>query len=178
MRDRTEGPYSGRTPPWPTPDQWQAANEALAAALETRRRRFSPIRDLAGQIQARITALDGRLDALCAGTCHGCEDNCCQRATVWYDFKDLLGFHLAAVPLPAQQFVPQSKHPCQYLGPTGCTLPRIQRPFVCTWYLCPAQRQAMAAWAPSRRQFLGNSLMALKSGRNRMERYFLQQVVT
>lgn len=168
---------TGYTPPWSTPDQWKAANDAMTAALGTRRHRFAPIRDLAVQIEARLISLDRFMDDLCAATCPGCMDNCCERATVWYDFKDLLRLHLCADIIPAEQLIPLPKRPCQHLGPMGCALPRNQRPFICTYYLCTAQRQAMMTWAPSHQHYLMNSLMALKSGRNRMEALFIQQVV-
>ncbi len=168
---------AGYTPPWPTPDLWQEANTAMAAAIAIRVHRFANIRELAVQIQARLSLLDRFLDDLCDATCHSCADNCCQRATVWYDFKDLLGFHLGGASIPAAQLSPRPNRPCRHLGEAGCALPRGQRPFVCTWYICAAQREAMAAWPPSHQQFFHNSLMALKSGRNRMDQLFMRQVV-
>ncbi len=168
---------SGYVPPWPTPAQWQEASDALAAALGARPHRFADIRELAVQIHARLTIVDRFMDVLCDDTCYDCADNCCKRATVWYDFKDLLGFHLARAPIPAAQLAPSPNRPCQHLMEVGCALPRVQRPFVCTWYVCVAQRDAMAAWPRSHQQFLMNSLMALKSGRNRMEKLFIRQAM-
>lgn len=164
---------TGNMPPWSSPDQWQEAGCAMTAVLGTRGHRFDALREWANLIRARLLYLDRFMNTLCADTCPDCTDNCCQRATVWYDFKDLLGFHLGMASVPTEQFTPLPKRPCQYLGSAGCTLSRLQRPFICTWYICAAQHEAMAAWAPSRKQYLINSLVAIKSARNRMEHLFI-----
>lgn len=132
---------------------------------------------LAGQLRARILALDSFMDNLCAATCRACTDNCCRRATVWYDFKDLLYLHLASTPFPAGQLISHPGQICRYLTAAGCELPRTQRPFVCTWYVCAAQMGTMDCWPQSSKAYLLNSLEALKEGRYRMERLFIQMVV-
>lgn len=177
MTNRIFQSEMGRVPPWATPACWQEASDALDVALGTRAHRFIEIRELAAQIQARMTVVDRFMAALCQDTCYACTDNCCRRATVWYDFKDLLGFHSGTAPIPPAQLAPAPNRPCQHLEEAGCALPRSQRPFVCTWYICTAQREAMQAWPRSHQQFIGNSLVALKSGRNRMEKLFVRQVV-
>jgi len=169
---------TGFVPPWSTPTQWQEANGALSAVLGTRSHRFLVVQEVADQINARLSYLDRYMTALCADTCSSCVDNCCHRATVWYDFKDLLGFHLGKCPIPAAQLSPSPKRPCQNLRSTGCALPRGQRPFICSWYLCTAQRESMAAWPSSDRHYLANSLTAIKSARNRVEKLFIDSLQT
>jgi hypothetical protein len=176
MTNRPSQSLLGFSPPWSTRSEWQEANAAMAAALRTDSRRMEILRDIAQQIRRRVNLLDPMLDGLCGDTCPGCVDKCCERATVWYDFKDLLGFHLAAAALPAVQLPSRPKRPCKFLTTDGCALPRIERPFICTWFLCAAQKRALEAWPPSRRQFLENSLTALKGGRHRLEELFLQEV--
>ncbi len=177
MRLNKFKPNSDAIPPWAAREEWQAANAAIAAAIEIRPHRFATLRDLAQQIRCRVDLLDPMLDALCANACPDCTDTCCVRATLWYDFKDLLGFHLGTAPVPAYQLVPAPGCTCRFLDASGCALPRIERPFICTWFICPAQKRVLEGWLPSSRQFLGNSLLALKDGRNRMETKFLQEVV-
>lgn len=165
------------TPPWSCDADWQAANDAMAAVTVHRADRFGVARSLAAAIRIRMNRLDPFLEALCADTCPTCRDNCCGRATVWYDFRDLLGFHLNAAAIPAGQMIPSPDRSCQYLATSGCTFPRSQRPFICTWFVCAAQKRAMADWPRSHRIFLLNSLDALKQGRKCMERHFIQAVV-
>lgn len=177
MHVKTSKSCSGLIPPWSARSQWREANKAIAAALGSRTRRFGIFGDLAQQIRRRVDLLDPMLDALCADTCCGCIDKCCERATVWYDFKDLLVFHLGGAPVPAAQLAPVRERSCRFLDASGCGLPRRERPFICTWFICPDQRQVLEGWLPSRRQFIENSLAALKDGRNRLEKTFMQRVV-
>ena len=177
MRLNKLKPNFDAIPPWATRDKWQAANAAIAEAIRSRPHRFAVLRDLAQQIRCRVDLLDPMLDALCADTCPGCTDNCCVRATLWYDLKDLLAFHLGTAPVPAFQLAAASGRPCRFLDTSGCALPRIGRPFICTWFVCAAQRRILDGWLPSSRQFLDNSLLALKDGRNRLEKTFIREVV-
>ena len=38
--------------------------------------------------------------------------------------------------------------PCESMGPYGCALPRWQRPFKCTWYLCEPLLAALNSSPP------------------------------
>ncbi len=176
MKDRPPHSIQGCSPPWSTRQEWLEANAAMAAALRKDSRRMETLRDLSQQIERRVNLLDPMLEGLCGDTCPGCTDKCCERATVWYDFKDLLGLHLAAAALPAVQLPATPRRSCKFLTKEGCALPRIERPFICTWFLCAAQKRALEQWPPSHRQFLENSLTALKEGRHRLEMLFLQEV--
>jgi hypothetical protein len=176
MRDRPPHSRQGFSPPWSTRAEWLEVNAAMAAALRKDFRRMEILRDMAKRIGRRVDFLGSMLDGLCGDTCPGCADKCCERATVWYDFKDLLGFHLAGAAIPAVQLPPRPKRACKFLTTKGCALPRIERPFICTWFLCAAQKRALEEWPASHRQFLENSLRALKEGRHRLETLFLQEV--
>jgi hypothetical protein len=67
---------------------------------------------------------------------------------------------------------------CQYLGKRGCTLPRLSRPFLCTWYLCPTQVSRM-------KTTIGNgdttglidTLQSVKHHRLMMEEAFIEAVL-
>lgn len=177
MKNRPSHSMQGFSPPWSAQTEWQEANDAMAATLRNCSRRIDLLRDIAEQIGRRVKLLDPMLDGLCRDTCPDCTDNCCERATVWYDFKDLLGFHLGMAAVPDAQLPPSPERPCKFLATDGCALPRIERPFICTWFLCAAQKSVLEGWPASRRQFLENSLTALKDGRNRLEMFFLQEVV-
>lgn len=162
--------------PWTTPVLWQAANDAVASAVHLHRDTLQDAVDIAQQVRFRVEALDPLMRDLCERTCPRCNDNCCRRATVWFDFKDMLGFHLRSATIPPGQLIAAARQTCRYLGIRGCTLPRIQRPFVCTWFICSAQKGLMDQWPSSRMQFLFNSLEALKKGRNKLEYLFLRAV--
>jgi len=150
----------------------------MAVTIHHRRRELQALKSLVGLIRERIEALDDLMHGLCAATCHCCRDNCCRRATVWYDFKDLLAFHLGMAPVPGRQLTKATGAPCPHLVSRGCSLTRIQRPFVCTWFICSAQRRILDQWPASRGTFLMNSLKALKDGRNRLENNYIQIVMS
>ncbi len=168
----------GMSPPWQTSELWQAANEALADTIQRYKADLQQPREIAGKIFKRIEKLDDLMDSLCALSCPGCRDSCCHRASPWYDFKDLLYIHLAMVMLPPGQIFGSKGHICRYITPSGCALPRVRRPFICTWYLCTLQKKCLQRMAASKAQFLFNSLTALKTGRNQLENQFVRIVTT
>ena len=99
--------------------------------------------EVAEKIRQIYLHLDSLLDVLCARTCPGCEDICCRRATVWFDEKDLSFLFLTEGEFPGKQVQRNEDGSCCFLGAAGCELPRYRRPFICTWYLCPAQKQLL-----------------------------------
>jgi hypothetical protein len=126
-------------PPWGSPAAWQAANRSLAWVVGRHRGRLAPAAAIAGEVSALLAELAPVMTALGSVTCGRCLSSCCERARVWFDFRDLLGLHLTGQPLPPHQLRPHLHAPCRYLGAAGCRLPRRLRPWVCIWYLCPLQ---------------------------------------
>ena len=92
---------------------------------------------------------------------------------LWADFRDLLFLHLADIPLPDGQLISRSAGHCRYAGPDGCRLERIQRPFVCTWYLCPAQTRLLME-QPTDKHRLATILHRIKEQRCQMEDAFIK----
>ncbi len=164
-------------PPWPTPALWRAANQAVAESIDRCKGAMDAAMVLGQTIRRRIEALDNPMNALCASACHDCRDSCCSRAKVWFDFRDLIYLQLGAPAIPTDQLIASMDQTCRYLTNIGCALPRVQRPFVCTWYVCAAQKDHLRHWPRSGAQFLLNSLEALKAGRRQLENLFIQSVV-
>lgn len=162
------------SPPWQTQASWQAANEAMGCTIRGYQSGLQRPIHLAAEMLKRIESLDDLMDALCAATCPGCRDACCRRASLWYDFKDLLFIHLSKGALPPGQARGAADRVCKYVTPTGCVLPRSQRPFICTWYLCAAQKVHLQKMAVSKVLFLNHSIAALKTARGQMENLFIQ----
>lgn len=164
-------------PPWSSQGAWQEANHALEFAIKRYQNQMSELQALARRITQRIESLDALLEDLCSMACPVCRDSCCQRARVWFDFKDLLVMHLGGdVSAPGQLRGPDDSS-CRYLSRTGCMLQRVQRPYVCTWYLCAMLKEHLMQRAPSDRTYLTNSLTAVKSARTELENQFIRIVV-
>lgn len=159
--------------PWNSPTLWQEANAAVEHHLQRNRRAMSDSRHAAGEIRSRFASIFPIMDRLCGATCHDCTDICCQHACVWIDFKDLLFLHLAAIPVPDHQLIDHRGERCRYGAPDGCRLDRLQRPYVCTWYLCPAQ-SALLKKEPMALRQVTSSLEQIKQLRQLMENAFIQ----
>jgi len=127
-------------PSWRATDTWKTANRNLECLIRRHGPDMKRAVVLARDIQVRLESIFLLLDDLCAITCPWCPDPCCLTARVWIDFKDLLFLHLNGHQIPPAQLLADLKETCRYLGPRGCMLSRIARPWVCTWYLCPTQK--------------------------------------
>lgn len=161
--------------PWSTPTLWQEANASLAAALSRHAAALAEPVEQARRVQGALESLFPMMDDLCRDTCPACTDNCCGRAWVWADFRDLLFLHLAGITPPDAQLIGAAGRHCRFAGPEGCRLERIRRPFVCTWYICPAQTVLLDQQLPEKRILL-RILEQIKNDRKRMEAAYIQAV--
>ena len=93
---------------------------------------------------------------------------------MWLDFKDLLVIHLSGQSPPPAQLRGNRRERCRYLAANGCTLARGVRPWVCTWYICPTQRQALERDVPGGMVQLTARMSRVKFLREEMERRFLK----
>lgn len=162
--------------PWHTDDLWKAANGAIADAIERNFLKLGQPQNLSMQIKKELALLSPLMDRLCHVSCPECEDVCCSHAVVWFDFKDLLFFHLAGITIAKSQLRRHRSDPCRYQSPTGCLLNRIQRPFVCTWYLCPDQTRYLREEL-HQMGTMTTALDRIKQLRRKMEDRFTEAVI-
>lgn len=161
--------------PWNIDTLWREANTSLSQSVGHHRRQLSESRRLANGLHDHLLSIFPLMDSLCQRTCPDCTDICCQHAWVWVDFRDLLFYHLAGIPAPDRQLVGRRGEHCRYASPQGCRLKRLQRPFVCTWYICPAQTRLLRK-QPREQALLPATLGQIKIERRRMEDHFIQAV--
>ena len=168
-------PGQAPIPPWKTSAEWQEFHHTLSLTISTRAAELKHARSLALGIQEQLRTTSDVMDRLGAQTCIHCPTICCLSAKIWVDFKDALFWHLSGQAVPLHQTISHVNQVCQYLGSRGCTLPRLTRPFVCTWYLCPTQvsrlqtRPNHDAW-----EGLQNTLTSVKRLRQKMENTFVE----
>jgi hypothetical protein len=98
------------------------------------------------------------------------------RVKGWFDFRDLLFLQLRQGPVPEAQMLQSLKAVCRYLTETGCSLPRAARPWICTWYLCPAQAELLRRRLPRQERRLAGAWQEIKAARKRMEQAFIEAV--
>ena len=177
--------------------QWQALRSKLAREL--RELNGNLVERLVEQIQKDIEWLDGHMTRYCEITCPACTDPCCLAQNIFYNRADLLylvGQKKAATPGPiGEQSSPapsasryrlhafegpsgqtrrQTADPCRYLAQHGCLLPRIQRPYVCVWFLCEPQMELFACEpAAFQRQFI-DVLKNIRTHRLQLESLYEQ----
>jgi hypothetical protein len=166
-----------RTKPlWGSTATWKTVNRNIAALIRLHHPEMDRAVALARNVQIRLESVFSILDDLCAVTCPWCPDHCCLVAKVWIDFKDLLFLHLNGRQIPAAQPLSHLKETCRYWSPKGCTLPRIARPWVCTWYLCPTQKANLRQKPKSVQDNLSRAVQAIKTARKQMESEFIRIV--
>lgn len=158
------------------PGRWQSSNAALARWLADRRRNLGRAAAMAAAIRRDIDALAPQMAALCSCTCRFCPAPCCITNTVWFDFRDLLYLHLTAAPVPPRQAAADPGAACPFLTPRGCRLPPVIRPWMCTRYVCRAQRRRLRTAPPRARPALQASIERIDRQRFDMEAAVMQAV--
>ncbi len=164
-----------RMVPWQTLSDWRQVELFFSlSCIDT------PPLDVAEKhaagIARRLASVDLLFEDFCRNTCSSCTDSCCTRATVWYDFCDLLFLYLSGKSLPAQQLVRRKGQSCPQLSVNGCCVERTRRPFICTWYICPEQTKMSQSLGESRYHELSTLLQEIKIERKAMERAFVNAV--
>ncbi|MGD8342690.1 MAG: hypothetical protein PVH53_03810, partial [Desulfobacterales bacterium] len=89
--------------PWASRQSWRAAHQAVAYHLRRYPSDLKPLNDRAQALESCLKAVFPILDKLCAASCPWCPEPCCLKASVWFDFKDLLFLHFGHLSIPPCQ---------------------------------------------------------------------------
>jgi hypothetical protein len=168
--------FYGAEPPWGSKVKWQIINGDLDYLIHRHHDALKNAMKLAVDIESRLASIFPTLDDLCRATCPWCPDPCCLTAEVWIDFKDLLFLHLGGHPIPDKQLRSKSNKVCHCWRSKGCALPRMTRPWICTWYLCPTQTAVLRQKPRHTRDKFNRMIQAIKTGRTEMEAEFIRVV--
>lgn len=169
-------PIRHQAVPWSHPAGWKAAQHAILFHLDRYPGARKTILPLAREIECRMQDLAFQMETICAHTCTHCPDPCCLTASVWYDFRDLLCLHLLENPIPIGQPAADYQGVCRFITQTGCSLPRMIRPWICTWYLCPVQSRWVKKQPGGYDRSLLKSLQRIKSLRAGLETQYIERV--
>ena len=131
---------------------------------------------MAGLLETQLKTLFPILDELCINTCPRCPEPCCLTAKVWFDFRDLLFLHLTRKAVPLSPPLAAVEDTCRYSGHNGCLLPRSSRPWICTWYLCPAQTAILRKRDRHQYDALHRIVKEIKILREELEEEFIRVV--
>jgi len=160
--------------PWASTATWGKANLAIGHLCTRHHASLESVRKTARDLQACLETFFPILDCLCSQTCPECQAPCCQVATVWFDFKDLVFMHLSGSAIATVQLTRTPAGECGCCGPSGCRLPRLSRPWICSWYLCPSQKTLLAAMPAKTAAQFEKTVIEIKQLRNRMETEFIR----
>ena len=127
-------------PPWGSNPAWQEANRCIDIHVHRYNAKLKSSLTMAQDLRARLESIFPILEDLCTVTCSWCPEPCCLTASPWFDFRDLIFLHLNHLSIPLNQPIDAYEATCCYISPQGCKLPRIIRPWICIWYLCPVQK--------------------------------------
>ncbi len=164
--------------PWAREEVWDEVVFALAKTVAVMGQKTAGIRRQAEQIGKGYKELDAVLEKVCCQSCPTCSDVCCLRATVWYDLPDLLFIYLNTGTVPKRQIYRHPDHTCCNLTPAGCRLARSDRPFICTWYICPEQQKILNRLAQSGEMggAVFRTINAVKTVRKELERTYINSL--
>ncbi len=87
--------------------------------------------------------------------CPYCGTVCCANKFGFPEFADIVSFLSLDLSIPEYDLDVDEEAICQFIGEKGCILPRIQRPYRCTWYFCdPLMLQIDIGPAKQYRKFI------------------------
>jgi hypothetical protein len=162
--------------PWGSASAWQAANISIDFHLKRYYQDLKPAILTAGDIRNRLESIFAALDDLGRKTCPRCPDVCCLSASPWYDMRDLIYLHINQLSIPRTQTIRGIKDTCCYISHNGCIVPRIIRPWICTWYLCPTQTTNIRKSTARRWQALSRVFEGIKAHRKELEDEFIRVI--
>lgn len=165
-------------PPWKSPEVWSQFCQSMEQTVGHQRSGLEEARHIACQIREKIDEINDAIDSVCEETCLFCKDICCKKATVWYDFKDMLYIYLHSGQFPRAQITKNGDLSCCNLTAMGCLLPRRIRPFICTWYICPSQTAMLSEKVVEEpKNLIMSSIKEIQALRNCLENTFIKAVL-
>jgi hypothetical protein len=158
--------------PWLSEEDWGKVGLSIAGTAQAMGSEAAYLRTLARQIIQSYAEIETVLERLCLRSCPCCTEVCCTRATVWYDFRDLLVIYFSTGALPDRQIYRKDDCTCCKLTSLGCSVNRAFRPFLCTWYICPGQKQILHRLADKQETTLSGVINEIKSARKELEKAY------
>lgn len=157
---------------WGSPGLWREVNQSISYLIDLYCPALVRAAVWARYVRQNLKAIFPLMDELGMNACPWCPEPCCISASVRFDFRDLLFLHLSHQFRPEAQLISDPNETCRYLTPKGCALPRMSRPWACTWYLCPTQITRLRA-KTSEHDAFQQRVILIKTGRQAMEDAFI-----
>ena len=108
--------------------------------------------------------------------CSVCSYPCCSRVGYLYGEKDILFQQLSGKKPKRKRKSPRKKG-CRFLGPGGCLLDILSRPFICIRYLCTELKKAIDKDNPEILGSLEKRFIQIEEMRSRMWSVYLDHLM-
>ena len=151
-----------------SPLHWQKFNKIISAWLRRNHEISRPARSWARVIKANLEWLDPHFQRYVEASYHRCPDPCCQATKIFFDRADLLYLHSLPTSIPHSQTRIKSGDLCLYLTEQGCVLPRIHRPYICTWFMCDLHYECFGGEQPKIQREFVRRLVQIRHHRQKL----------
>ncbi len=155
-------------PPYSDDKSWNEVNSCINFLLD--KYETEKLRENAVVIRDLLSSTFSFQDELCFNTCIKCLEPCCSIAQIWFDIKDLLFLNLLNIKVPESQPRTEKDSICKYYRPLkGCILNRLERPYICNYYLCNTQKKNLRKNNPIILKQTEETFFEIKQLRNLLE---------
>ncbi len=118
------------------PDGFTQILDRLKRFFADNKDKLLPVTLAAQNYSQKMEQVSSFIEAYTQKTCPYCGTVCCAQKHGLPEFGDVAAFlSLGHTPPYYDLHLPLSGA-CQFMGPRGCTIERIIRPYRCTWYFC------------------------------------------
>ena len=94
------------------------------------------VREKALQFKQAFAIMDPFIQEYTAKVCPYCGTVCCCNKHGFPEFADVVAIIAMGGTVPQYDLSVDEGALCQFIGEKGCVLPRVERPYRCTWYFC------------------------------------------
>jgi hypothetical protein len=157
-----------------SPDEFWCLIDKLKVFFDHNCRELPVIKEKATRFKAAFDRLDPFIQSYTAEVCPYCGTVCCAMRHGIPEFADIVGFLSMGLEVPGYDLTRDIGGRCQFMGDTGCSLSRIERPYRCTWYFCdPLLKQIEIGPASHYRLFI-KDVEGLASARGELMAVFYE----
>lgn len=100
-------------------------------------------RQAAERLKQLLTELSPLIESHTAVVCPSCTEVCCRQRHGMFTPRDRAYFDALGTEPPLHDPALPPDGPCQFLGAGGCSKPRWQRAWRCTWFFCEPLLKAL-----------------------------------
>jgi hypothetical protein len=108
----------------------------IGAVFSCHTDRLTAVKEIAADISEAVGKLDAFIGRHAGAVCPGCRSVCCINRHSYHALDDIVYLYARERKFPAHSADLDDSAPCQFLGKSGCRIPRDSRPYRCNWYFC------------------------------------------